>query len=70
VKAIEMEGAGVADATWAASLPGYLVVRGICDYCDENKGDAWQPYAAVAAAAVTRAILEGLAGQEESARPQ
>ncbi|MGB0385659.1 MAG: AAA-like domain-containing protein, partial [Ardenticatenaceae bacterium] len=31
VKAIEMEGSGIADATWNDSV-GYLVVRGICDY--------------------------------------
>jgi len=56
VKAIEMEGSGVADATWAGEA-GYLVVRGICDYCDGSKGDAWQGAAAVAAAAYTRALI-------------
>jgi len=35
-----------------------LVVRGICDYCDDNKNDLWQGYAAVVAAAYTRALLE------------
>jgi nucleoside phosphorylase/tetratricopeptide (TPR) repeat protein len=57
VKAIEMEGSGVADASWAMEVP-YLVVRGICDYCDNNKGDEWQPYAAIVAAGFTRALLE------------
>lgn len=57
VKAVEMEGAGIADAAWDAELAGYFVIRGICDYCDENKGDVWQPAAALAAAAFTRAIL-------------
>ena len=39
---------------------GYLVVRGICDYCDAHKNDTWQNYAAPAAAAYVRALLEAL----------
>jgi hypothetical protein len=54
-----MEGAGVADATWTYQA-GYLVVRGICDYCDANKGDVWQAYAALIAAAYTQALLESI----------
>ena len=52
VRAIEMEGAGIADATWNHEA-GYLVIRGISDYCDSTKGDDWQKYAAVVAAAHT-----------------
>ncbi|MEU7302646.1 5'-methylthioadenosine/S-adenosylhomocysteine nucleosidase [Streptomyces sp. NPDC007206] len=52
--AIEMEGSGISDA----SKGKYLVVRGICDYCDIHKNDVWQPYAAVAAAAYARALIE------------
>ena len=59
VKAVEMEGSGIADATWNYEI-GYLVVRGICDYCDTNKGDNWQAYAAAVAAAYTRALLESI----------
>lgn len=59
-KAVEMEGSGIADATWNSEAAGYLVVRGICDYCDQNKGDIWQGYAAVAAAAYVRALLESM----------
>ena len=59
VKAGEMEGAGVADATWLHGI-GYLVVRGICDYADYQKTKLWQKYAAVAAAAYVRALLESL----------
>jgi nucleoside phosphorylase len=59
VKAVEMEGSGIADATWTHEI-GYLVVRGICDYCDSNKGDKWQAYAAAVAAAYTRALLESM----------
>jgi nucleoside phosphorylase len=61
VKAVEMEGSGIADATWDLEI-GYLVLRGICDYCDGNKNDGWQVYAAVAAAAYTRALLESIPG--------
>ena len=59
VKAIEMESSGIADATWNQRI-GYLVIRGICDYCDEYKNDIWQEYAAVVAAAFTRALLESI----------
>lgn len=47
----EMEAAGIMD-----QLPS-LVVRGICDYCDGHKNKVWQPYAALAAAAYSKAIL-------------
>jgi HEAT repeat protein/nucleoside phosphorylase len=57
VKAVEMEGSGIADATWDHEV-GYLVVRGICDYCDSSKNDIWHNYAAIVAAAYTRALLE------------
>jgi nucleoside phosphorylase len=59
VKAIEMEGSGIADAAWHCGK-GYLVVRGICDYCDELKNDIWQEYAAVVASAVTRYLIESI----------
>lgn len=61
VKAVEMEGSGIQDATWIHGV-GYLVVRGICDYCDANKNDLWQKYAAVAAAAYVRVLLESMPG--------
>lgn len=57
VKAIEMEASGVADATWLSDK-NYFVVRGICDYCNPTKKDAWHPYAAAAAAAFTRELIE------------
>ena len=59
VKAIEMEASGIADATWNHSI-GYLVVRGICDYCDNFKNNEWQEYAASAAAAYTIALIESI----------
>ena len=57
VKAIEMEGSGIADAAWDGQI-GYLIIRGTCDYCNKNKNDIWQRYAAVAAAAYARALIE------------
>jgi len=60
VRAIEMEGSGIADATWALEV-GYMVIRGICDYGDETKSDVWQPYAAVVASAYTRCLLGSIA---------
>jgi nucleoside phosphorylase len=65
VKAVEMEGSGIADATWFHEV-GYLVIRGICDYCDSNKGDVWQRYAAFVAAAYTRALVESIPSQSHS----
>jgi nucleoside phosphorylase len=60
-RAVEMEGSGIADATWNHRV-GYLVVRGICDYCDAAKNDLWHNYAAMAAAAYVRALLESIPG--------
>jgi nucleoside phosphorylase len=51
IKAVEMEGFGVADASWLAGV-GYLVVRGTCDY--------WHSYAALVAAAYARTVIEYL----------
>jgi nucleoside phosphorylase len=67
VKAVEMEGSGIADATWLHER-GYLIVRGICDYCDRGKGDHWQKYASIAAAAYARSILEHLPAATAGAR--
>src|SRR5207244_1070059 len=49
VRAIEMEGSGIATATWMSGTTGYLLIRGICDYCDTHKNDMWQGYAAAVA---------------------
>jgi nucleoside phosphorylase len=67
IKAVEMEASGIAEATWEFEKAGYLIVRGICDYCDDrNKGaqtDRWKAYAAMAAAAYVRALLEAIPGE-------
>jgi nucleoside phosphorylase len=62
VRAIEMEGSGVQHAAWAQGKD-VMVVRGICDYCDKYKNDAWHDYASLVAAAYTRAMIETLPGE-------
>lgn len=58
IAAIEMEGYGVSAAAWKLDQPvPCLVIRGISDRADAHKGDDWQPYAALAAAAFTRHFL-------------
>lgn len=59
VRAVEMEASGIQSAAWAQGKDVF-VVRGICDYCDTHKNDDWQEYAAAAAAAYTRALVEAL----------
>lgn len=56
-KAFEMEGGGLAEAASQSSL-SFFIVRGAQDYCNEEKTDRWRNYAALAAAAYTRALLE------------
>ncbi len=68
VKAIEMEGSGVAAATGQTEI-SYLIVRGTCDYCNREKGDKWQKYAAVIAAVFTRHVIIQLDGRPASAVP-
>lgn len=58
-KAIEMEASGVADAAWFEGKD-YFIVRGICDYSNPDKNKIWQSYAAAAAAAFTRELIETL----------
>ncbi|EAW14591.1 Pfs and NB-ARC domain protein [Aspergillus clavatus NRRL 1] len=48
----EMEGAGVWD------LSPCLIIKSVCDYADSHKSQAWQKYAAAAAASGAKAILE------------
>jgi hypothetical protein len=54
-----MEGSGIIDAGWVMDKD-IMVARGICDYCDGYKDDSWQRYAALAAAAYTRSLIEAL----------
>ncbi|KAH8656466.1 hypothetical protein BGZ61DRAFT_372245 [Ilyonectria robusta] len=56
VMCIEMEAAGVVN-----TFP-CLVIRGICDYCDVQKNDDWQEYAAATAAAYAKHLLSETRG--------
>ncbi|RGP76554.1 vegetative incompatibility het-e-1 [Fusarium longipes] len=47
---VEMEAAGLQDFPC-------IVIRGICDYSDSHKNDAWQPYASMTAAAFAKELL-------------
>lgn len=51
VLCFEMEAAGLMD-----DFP-CIVIRGICDYSDDHKNKAWQPYSAVVAAAYAKDLL-------------
>jgi nucleoside phosphorylase len=63
VRAIEMESSGATQAAWEAGV-GYLVVRGISDYCNPGKTDLWQEHAALVAAAYARALLAKLPNRD------
>lgn len=53
VIAFEMEGSGL----WE-KFPA-LIIKGVCDYADSHKNKTWQKYAALAAAAGAKALLNG-----------
>lgn len=56
--AVEMEGAGSAIAAYeSAFAPGVLLIKGICDWADPEKNDAWHKYAAESSAALINALL-------------
>lgn len=57
--AVEMEGAGVADAAMENGKP-FFVIRGICDYANTGKNDVWHPYAAMAAAVFAAKLIESM----------
>ncbi len=59
VRAIEMEAGGMRTAAWVRDQ-SIMVVRGICDYCDSYKNDAWQAYASAVAAAFTKVLVLGM----------
>ncbi|KAM0096299.1 hypothetical protein ACP6JD_000059 [Aspergillus fumigatus] len=65
VLAVEMEGAGIWD-----NLP-CVIIKGVCDYADNNKHKVWQNYAAATAAAAAKAFLgcwKHNAGADSSSR--
>ncbi|GAA0282583.1 5'-methylthioadenosine/S-adenosylhomocysteine nucleosidase [Methylorubrum aminovorans] len=59
VIAVEMEGAGVAEAAMSNGK-GFFVVRGICDYANDGKNDGWHRYASMAAAVFAVHLIESM----------
>jgi nucleoside phosphorylase len=71
VIAIAMEGAGLARASLSHNPPpGFLEIRGICDFANEEKNDNWQPYAANAAAAFAVGLLRSRPISPLDAKPE
>lgn len=63
VLCFEMEAAGLMN-----NFP-CLVIRGICDYCDDHKNDEWHNYAALTAAAYARDLLGIVRPQKVASQP-
>jgi hypothetical protein len=61
---IEMEAAGL-----MSTFP-CMVIRGICDYADENKNTLWQNYAAATAAAFAKEYLQFVDPEEVRRGPE
>ncbi len=58
IVAIEMEGYGFSAGVWQSfERVRHLVIKAICDFADEQKGDDWQLYAAIVAAEFTKHFL-------------
>ena len=58
VLCVEMEAAGLMN-----DFP-CVVIRGICDYADSHKNDAWQKYAATTAAAYAKELLSYISSEQ------
>jgi nucleoside phosphorylase len=61
VLCFEMEAAGLMNSFKC------LVIRGICDYADSHKNEAWQGYAAMAAAAYAKDLLSRITPSQVAA---
>ncbi|GAA2668985.1 hypothetical protein GCM10010437_004680 [Actinoplanes palleronii] len=56
LRAVEMEGSGIAAST-AANERSWFMVRGVADYAATGKNDRWHRYASYTAAVYLRALL-------------
>ena len=43
-----------------------IVIRGVCDYADSHKNDIWQKYAATAAVAYAKELLQYITPEQTS----
>src|SRR5688572_30401172 len=57
-----------ADLAPAADASAYLVVRGICDFCEAKASDKWQRFAAAQAASFVAQLLTALPSEAKSAK--
>ncbi|GIZ49968.1 hypothetical protein CKM354_001298400 [Cercospora kikuchii] len=64
VLCFEMEAAGIVK-NWPC-----LIIRGICDYSDSHKNDAWQNFAAATAAAYTKDLLLRIPAESVDTAPR
>lgn len=57
ILAFDMEYDAVIESVYGNRKDSYLIVRGIADYKDGSRKKDWQPYASLAAAAFTKAVI-------------
>ncbi|EFX64596.1 hypothetical protein DAPPUDRAFT_66107, partial [Daphnia pulex] len=57
ILAFDMEYDAVIESVYGNRKDSYLIVRGIADYKDGSRKKEWQPYASLAAAAFTKAVI-------------
>lgn len=57
IVAIDMESRGIWHAAGSHIPRDVVIIRGVSDYADSHKNDAWQPYAAMASACMIKAFV-------------
>ncbi|KAI8767446.1 hypothetical protein BgiBS90_029594, partial [Biomphalaria glabrata] len=60
IQAFDAEFDQVMESITGNRKDSFMIVRGLADYIDGTKNKEWQPYAALAAAAVTKALIMSL----------
>lgn len=55
--AVDMEARGISQAVISESTPAVVIIKGVSDYADSQKNDAWHGYAAATAACTTKAFV-------------
>ncbi|HET8841292.1 MAG TPA: tetratricopeptide repeat protein [Ktedonobacteraceae bacterium] len=67
--AIDMEGAAFGLVMSRHPLTRWLIVKGVCDYADKNKNDAYHDYAARASASYALRFIQAYVTNERLPRP-
>ena len=57
ILAFDQEYDAVIDSVYGNRKDNYIIIRGIADYKDGSRKKEWQPYASLAAAAFTKAVI-------------